>query len=174
MSKKGARFSDSSTTKKIHADWWEKDEFVEIKKLNYGQQRALETASMTISKKGVSLKGMDTAIHVDELQMTTLELGVKTWNFTDDAGNPVPSKRANFRMLNEEDGAFIVAEISAYNKKKVTQEDVDEAVELLDEELAKGKDKDTSLIKLMEENIKELEDTLQEQRDSFPETETSD
>lgn len=173
MTKKGARFSDVSTTKRICADWWEKDQYVEIRKFSYGDQRNIETASMTLKSNIAKSKAFDAEIHSDAMQMKTLMLGIKSWNFDDAAGNSVRVQESTLRNLNLEDGEFILAEIQEYNKRRVTKEQVDEAIELLDEERAKGSKADPDLIELMEENVKELEDALQLQGEEFPETETS-
>jgi len=48
---------------------------------------------------------------------------IKSWNFTNEAGEPLPIDTANIGFLKEEDVAFLITEITAFakeNKKKET------------------------------------------------------
>ena len=125
MSRK--RFVSAADRKTIHADWWEANETVTIKKLSWGEKKRLmgEAASFAPIKVGGESKRealvekksdeMSVTLRPDTMQTLTMELGIVSWTFTDDAGNPVPVNPNTIAQLEEEDGDYILSELDKLN-----------------------------------------------------------
>jgi hypothetical protein len=117
------RFVNRSDTQTIHADWWEPEEQVVIRKLSWGDRQRLmaEAASLQPLQVDGNNDGEEKKVtmaanfRIDLMQLTLLELGIASWTFTDENG-PVPINRDTLSSLNEEDGDFISRAVDQFNK----------------------------------------------------------
>jgi len=122
-------------TKAIHADWWDVGEGVIIKKFSYGDRQRLAGAAIQSGVDMSDLKAPSVKMDLYELTMLTLELGIQSWNFADEHGQPVPLTRDNLAKLQDRDGEYIAQQIEDYNPSGPVESD-DERIKRLQERIA--------------------------------------
>ena len=107
------RFISATDVKVIHAPWWDEGETVTIKKLTYGDRQKIGKTAIRLrfDKDG---KVGDTEL--GDVNLTLLEIGIASWTFTrPDNGKLLPVSRPWLEKLSEEDGAYILEQINAFN-----------------------------------------------------------
>ncbi len=109
------RFSQVKQRETIHADWWDESEEVIIKRFSWGDKQALTDKTVTVT--GLSKHG-DTLIEdmsVERTNLAILKAGVESWTFLDDDGNSMPVTEKSFKLLNDDDGEYILRSIDELN-----------------------------------------------------------
>jgi len=107
-------------TKVVRAEWWDEGEEVVIRKLNYGQRKAIHRAS-TSTRPGPdgSREIVYDLVAMDE---EILVQGVVSWTLRDEAGKMPAVRRESLQRLDERDAEFILNEIHAYNPRRTAEE----------------------------------------------------
>lgn len=105
----------TSETDIIHADWWDADETITIRKyLTHGMQKAINqayasTATLTNPDDPTSIK-VDPTKALEVADVALLHW-IVDWTFKDAQGNPLSFDQASIDSLAEEDIKFINDEI---------------------------------------------------------------
>jgi hypothetical protein len=115
------RFITKADRKTIHANWWDDDEHVVIKRFSYGDRQRLADAAIRI---GIAGPGQATIneVQVGQMNLVILELGIHSWTLKREDGKIAPLTRKMIEALREEDAEFILAEINALNRRRTAEE----------------------------------------------------
>ena len=108
----------TSETETIHADWWDADETVVLRKyLSHGAQKAMQQAfASSVDRDSIKADDMEN-IKVDpvkaiELADTPLLYWIVSWTLKDTTGALLPLGQASLDSLHEDDINYINAEIA--------------------------------------------------------------
>jgi len=115
-----ARFVGTET-QRIRADWWDEDEWVEIRKLSFLDRRTIAGRSTTygpVREDG----GRSVFVDTGAMDLAIMELGIVDWRLVSEQGELMPLGEAALRRLGEEDGAYIVNAIHEYNPRRSAEE----------------------------------------------------
>jgi len=108
-------------TKVIHAEWWDEDETVTIKRFTFGDRQKLAQVAYKVGLVNPNDGGgaqMSADIAIGEMNLAILEIGILAWTLKGPEGKVMALRRAWIEALQDEDGNFILAEINAYNPTK--------------------------------------------------------
>lgn len=106
------RFVSADDVRTIHAEWWDEDETVTIKKLTYGDRQTIGKAAARLH---FDENGKPLDSELGDINLVTLEVGIRSWTFTRENGKPAPCNRFWFEKLAPEDGEFILGAINDFN-----------------------------------------------------------
>ena len=107
--------------KVIHAEWWDEEETVTIKRFAYGDRQRLASVAY---KVGFVQQGdggqqeFSADIAIGEMNLAILEIGIEAWTLKSSAGKAVPLRRSAIERLQDEDAEFILREINAFNPSR--------------------------------------------------------
>jgi len=105
----------------VNAIMGDDGEEVVIRKLGYGDKQQIQTAGtrlMAMDGSGESTFVIDLA----ETHLKMMELGIVSWTFKRANGKTAPVRRSSLVKLNNEDGAYIVEQIEAFNTPRAPAE----------------------------------------------------
>lgn len=114
------RFVDYET-KVIHAEWWDEEETVTIKRFAYGDRQKLASVAYKVGftqQDDGQGPQFSADVAIGEMNLTILELGIAAWTLKSAAGKAVPLRRSAIERLQDEDAEFILREINAFNPSK--------------------------------------------------------
>lgn len=114
------RFVDYEV-KVIHAEWWDEEETVTIKRFAYGDRQRLASVAYKVGfvqQDDGQGPQFSADVAIGEMNLTILELGIAAWTLKSAAGKMVPLRRSTIERLQDEDAEFILREINAFNPSK--------------------------------------------------------
>lgn len=111
-----------SETKVIQATWWDRDEWVEIKRFSFLDERLIVRVMtlITVADGGELIKQFDSLAWT----VAYLEAGVVAWWLKGPDGQPVPVTREWIARLAPDDGDFILGGILALNEDLQQRRDI--------------------------------------------------
>jgi len=114
-----SRFVTDADNRTIHADWWDEDEEVVIKKFSYGDRQALaqETVRVGMTQQAGGTE-LVSDVMIGRMNLAILERGIVSWTLKGPNGRPVPLRRAWIEQLEERDAEFILQRINMLNPLK--------------------------------------------------------
>lgn len=114
-----SRFVDKGETKTIHADWWDDDEEVIIKRFTWGDKQKLAGMAVNIGLvDGAPL----TEFQLGQMNMAIMEAGIKSWTLKGPEDRIVPLTSKWIYQLEERDGNFILQAINSFNRRRSAEE----------------------------------------------------
>ena len=110
------RFRTKKSHVTIHADWWDADEAVVIRRFSFGDRERVNELMCKVSPftgAGEPEMTMDMGM----VNRASLIVGIVSWNMRDEDGQAVALSQETIDQLTEEDADFILAEIARVNPK---------------------------------------------------------
>ena len=107
-------------TLRVRAEWWDEDEWVEIKKLSGWERDKMQAALVKVAANlglvGRDMDALPAELNFGEANYWILKFGIKAWNLKGPDGKPVPLNDTWLKRLAPEDQDWLVKQINEFNR----------------------------------------------------------